>query len=56
MSKKFGKNLIKELQNIRYKLGDVENCEDGEEMIHIAQELSCDIETIEQLIEEKFKL
>lgn len=56
MSKKFGNNLIQQLQSIRFKLDDMENCEDGEEMIHIAQELSSDIESIEQLIEEKFKL
>lgn len=56
MSKKFGKSVIAELQRIRYKLEDMENCEDGEEMIFIAQELSADIEKMEELVEEKFKL
>lgn len=56
MSKKFGKEVVSLLQTIRYKLDDMENCEDGEEMIAISQELSADIESIEQSIEEKFKL
>lgn len=56
MSKKFGKSILAELQRIRYKLDDMENCEDGEEMIFISQELSADIEKIEELVDEKFKL
>lgn len=56
MSKKFGKSVIAELQRIRYVLDNMENCEDGEEMIHISQELSADIDSLEQVVEEKFKL
>lgn len=56
MSKKFGKEVLHQLQGIRYKLDDMENCEDGEEMIHICQELSADIESIEQMVDVKFKL
>lgn len=56
MSKKFGKSIIAELQRIRYVLDNMENCEDGEEMIFISQELSADIEKMEELVEEKFKL
>lgn len=56
MSKKFGKRVIAELQRIRYALDNMENCEDGEEMIFISQELSADIERLEELVEEKFKL
>lgn len=56
MSKKFGKSVIVELQRIRYALDNMENCEDGEEMIHISQELSADIERLEESVEEKFKL
>lgn len=56
MSKKFGKSILAELQRIRYKLDDMENCEDAEEMIFISQELSADIEKIEELVDEKFKL
>lgn len=56
MSKKFGKELLKQLQTIRYKLDDMENCEDGEEMIHICQELSTDIESIEEMVDIKFQL
>lgn len=56
MSKKFGKSVIAELQRIRYTLDNMENCEDGEEMIFISQELSADIEKMEELVEEKFKL
>lgn len=56
MSKKFGKSIIAELQRIRYLLDNMENCEDGEEMIFISQELSTDIEKLEELVEEKFKL
>lgn len=36
------------LQRIRFKLDDMENCEDGCEMIDIAQELSADILRIEE--------
>lgn len=56
MSKKFGKDVMHQLQTIRLKLDDMESCEDAEEMIHISQELSADIESIEQLVEVKFKL
>lgn len=56
MSKKFGKSLIAKLQRIRYVLDNMENCEDGEEMIAISQELSSDVDSLEQVIEEKFKL
>lgn len=56
MSKKFGKSVIAELQRIRYALDNMENCEDGEEMIFISQELSADIERLEESVEEKFKL
>lgn len=56
MSKKFGKSLIVELQRIRYVLDNMENCEDAEEMIFISQELSSDIDSLEQVVEEKFKL
>lgn len=56
MSKKFGKSVIAELQRIRYVLDNMENCEDGEEMIFISQELSADIERLEESVEEKFKL
>lgn len=56
MSKKFAKSLIHELQKIRYKLDDMENCEDDSEMIAICQELSADIDGLEESIEDKFKL
>lgn len=56
MSKKFGKSVIAELQRIRYVLDNMENCEDGEEMIAIAQEISADVERLEESVEEKFKL
>lgn len=56
MSKKFAKSVIEELQKIRYKLDNIENCEDGMEMIHIAQELSSDVESIEEIIEEKYNI
>lgn len=55
-SKKFGREVLYLLQKIRYKLDDMENCEDGEEMIAISQELSADIESIEQMVDEKFQL
>ncbi len=44
------------LQRIRFKLDDMENCEDGLEMIAIAQELSADIESIEQELDTQFEL
>jgi hypothetical protein len=56
MSKKFSRELIRQMQRIRYKLDDMENCEDGEEMIFTAQELSAGIESLEESIEEKYKL
>jgi hypothetical protein len=55
-SKKFGNDVLQLLQKIRYKLDDMENCEDGEEMIFISQELSADVEIIEEMIDTKFKL
>lgn len=45
--------LIRSLQSIQAGLDNMENCEDGHEMIAIAQELSADIGAIEdQLLEE----
>lgn len=55
ISEKFAESLIKDLQRIRYALDDIENCEDGEEMIHKAQELSADLHQIEEKIEEKIE-
>lgn len=53
ISEKFANSLIRDLQRIRYALDEVENCEDGEEMTHVAQELSADLMQLEELIEEK---
>ena len=44
------------LQRIRFKLDDMENCEDGCEMIAIAQELSADIEVLEERIDHELEL
>lgn len=56
MSKKFGKQIVQQLERIRSYLDTMEDCEDGMEMIHIAQELSTDMEAIQELIEEKYNL
>ena len=56
MSKKFGKALLGQLQAICYKLDNMENCEDGEEMIFVSQELSADIESLEEQVEDKYDL
>ena len=45
-----------ELQRIRSKLDDVENCIDFDEAIFIAQELSADIETLENQIDLELEL
>lgn len=52
----FATDLVLSLQRIRFKLNDVENCEDGEEMISIAQELSADIASLEEDIDVEFNL
>lgn len=46
-------NLLDELMRIRMSLDNMEDCEDGEEMIAIAQELSSDINTLEEKIHEE---
>lgn len=56
MSKKIARMLIEELDRIRFKLDDMENCEDGLEMVAIAQDLSADIDRLQEVIENKFKL
>lgn len=56
MSKKFVRSLIKELQSIRYKLEDLQNCEDSVEMIICSLELAVDLEQIEEQIQEKFDI
>jgi len=45
-----------ELQRIRSKLDDIENCEDFYEAIFVAQELSTDIEKIENQLDTEFDL
>lgn len=49
-------NWVLTLQCIRFKLDDMENCEDGLEMIAIAQELSADIEVLEERIDHELEL
>ena len=49
-------SVLLELQRIRRKLDDIENCEDTCEMVFIAQELSADIEKLEQELDEQFEL
>lgn len=44
------------LQSIRSKLSDIENCIDFDEAIFVAQELSADVETIEQTLDVEFEL
>lgn len=56
MSKKFGKEVISKLQKIRWTLDNMENCEDFDEAVHLCQELSCDIEGLEEKVCEKFKI
>ena len=45
-----------ELQRIRRKLDDIENCIDFDEAIFVAQELSADIETLENQIDLELEL
>jgi len=45
--------LISEMQRIKHMLNDMENCEDGCEMIAISQELACDIESLEDKLMEE---
>lgn len=45
-----------DLQRIRSKLDDMENCVDEYEMIFVAQELSADIEKIESTLNLEFEL
>lgn len=40
--------LIRELQRIRYRLEDMQNCEDGCEMIAVSLDLASDIAAIEE--------
>lgn len=47
---------VTELQRIRYELQGIENCEDGVEMIDIAQRLACDIESLEGQLDTEFEL
>lgn len=47
---------VMELQRIRYELECLENCEDGHEMIDIAQRLACDIESLEGQLDTEFDL
>lgn len=56
MSKKYIRGILKDLQIIRYKLEDMQNCEDFDEAIAISLELACDIESIEESLDDKFKL
>ena len=56
MSKKFGKEFVLKLQKVRWALDNAENCEDFDEVVHICQELSCDIEGFEEDICKKFKI
>lgn len=45
--------LVRELQSIQAGLDNMQNCEDSDEMIAIAQELSADLGSLEdQLLEE----
>lgn len=46
-------SLIEELQRIKFVLNDIENCEDGGEMISISQSLACDIESLEDKLMEE---
>lgn len=52
----FATDLVLTLQRIRFKLDDMENLEDGMEMINIAQELSADIASLEEDIDTEFNL
>jgi hypothetical protein len=54
--KKFTRVLIREMQAIRYKLDDLPNSEDMDEVMAICLELSADLEGLEEQIHEKFKL
>lgn len=45
-----------DLQRIRLKLDTLEDCVDEYEMIFVAQELSADINKIEQELDEQFEL
>lgn len=45
-----------QLQSIRAKLDDIENCIDFDEAIFVAQELSADVETLEQTLDVQFEL
>lgn len=56
MNKEFGEELVRQLSHIRRVLDDMENMEDGMEMIHAAQELSADIDTLEEKVLEVFDL
>lgn len=56
MSKKFAKDIVRKLQAIRYKLEDMQNCEDGHEMIVVALDLACDLEQIEEQLGEKYDI
>lgn len=56
MSKKFSKDLIGELQKLRYRLDDIANSGDLEEAIAECQELSADVDSIEELVCKKFKI
>lgn len=48
--------VLLDLQRIRYKLDDIENCIDFDEAIFVAQELSADIEKIESTLDLEFEL
>lgn len=51
-----GTHWYLELQRIRRKLDDIENCLDFDEAIFVAQELSADIQTLETSIDLELEL
>jgi len=55
-NREFATDLCLSLFRIRCKLDDIENCEDGHEMIAIAQELSADISGLEDDLDNHFDL
>ena len=52
----YGTSWYLELQRIRQRLDNIENCIDFDEVIFEAQELSADIETLERELDTQLEL
>jgi sigma54-dependent transcription regulator len=52
----YGTSWYLELEGVRQRLDDIENCIDFDEAIFCAQELSADIETIQQELDTQLEL